>query len=144
MCECDCEADDDWKTEYEQLSEDYRSYVQMGWQATFAVLFGDALVLSYFVPLHVSHAAFFDAVCVVLALITYLMAWETMKWIVRSDQRVNRLRVLEGPHDFHRFSEREAWGLDWHIGWVLLLVMWAVSFALFAMPVVNYLMPCII
>ena len=119
-------ATEDWVVEYEQLSEDFRFYSQMGWEATFAVLFGDGLVAAYVVPLHATYPSLSDLLLLLVGLATVLMGWETMKWIYRSRVRLKRMREIDRAHGFVRFASQEPLharlGTEWGLAAILILV----------------------
>ncbi len=75
-------ANDDWKEEYRELSEDYRHLVVMGWQASIAVLIGYFVAIGSVMltknPTIISVTFYFAGV------ITPIMAYKTPKWIWRS------------------------------------------------------------
>jgi hypothetical protein len=129
---------EDWRVEYRELSEDFRVYVQMGWQATFAVLFGDALVVSYISSFRTSAPAVFSTVMFLTGFVTILMGWETIKWIVRSGSRIGRMRTLDRRHGFTRFAETEVWYLRIGIGKGLVGVLMLAGAILIAIAVINF------
>jgi len=137
-------ATEDWRVEYEQLSEDFRFYSQMGWEATFAVLFGDALVASYVVPLHSSHAPLSDLILLLVGFATVLMGWETVKWIYRSRVRLKRMRDMDRAHGFVRFASKEPLharlGTEWGLAATLILV----GIGIMATPLLLSLFPSLV
>jgi hypothetical protein len=125
-----CNSDsDDWKIEYEQMSEDIRSYSNLGWQAPIAVLVGDALILGPIATVG-RHVVIDFFLLILTGSLTLLMAWVTSKWIIRSNRRARRIAELEKAHNFKRF-EQESTFLSFPIGWILALIMVLVGTTLF-------------
>src|SRR5437867_6431018 len=115
---------DDWKTEYDQLSEDYRHYVTMGWQATVAVLLADGVVLG--LADHDLHILQLCLIYAVAGALTIMMGIETLKWTRRGQDRINRLREIE-RQGFRRFSPEEHGFRNWGLGYGLFILMMIVG-----------------
>jgi hypothetical protein len=121
--------DDKWKAEYEQLSDDFRFYVQMGWQATVAVLATDGLIVSAVVSAK-EVRPIFGVLPLIGAILTILMALEEEKWTRRTKGRVLILKTYDRAHGFGRFSTEEKGFLTWPLGRWLFDLMFAVALGL--------------
>lgn len=132
---------EDWKEEYEQLSEDFRFYSQMGWEATFAVLFGDSVVVSLVVPLHSSYSSLADLMLLLVGFATVLMGWQTVKWIYRSRVRMLRMQEIDRAHGFVRFSTKEPTHIRLGTEWGLAAILIMVGLGVMAAPLLFPLFP---
>jgi hypothetical protein len=128
---------DDWKVEYQQLSEDFRFFIQMGWQATVAVLAADGLLVGTVLSVHPSRWLGF--VPFVGAALTFLMAGETLKWDKRFKSRLLRLQQYDRLHNFGRFYVNEQGFRTWPLGHVLRMLMFAVGIGLTAYALTLFL-----
>lgn len=122
------EDDDDWKTEYEQLSEDMRHFTNVGWQATVAVIVGDALILTPAIGAKTLWISF--SLLYVAGTLTILLAWTSIKWAVRSKRIRERLKELGGRHGFDKFSKPEEFLLDFPVANLAIGLMLVVGFGL--------------
>lgn len=111
----------DWRVEYEQLSEDYRFFVSMGWQATVAVLAVDGLVLGSATTL--KNPILFGLVTLMAGILTILMGLETRKWGMRNESRVRRLAYCDQRKGFTRFYPQEKGFLSLRLGVGLFILM---------------------
>ena len=127
--ECDLPKND-WTIEYAQLSEDFRKMTDLGWQATVAVLVGDALIVSAAHSL--GGAGLAGLVLWVGGAISVLMAWTSAKWTARGRKKVERLRKYDKAKSFNRFAEKEPGWMSFPTGWLLAGLILLVGAALLA------------
>ncbi len=132
---------EDWKEEYEQLSEDFRFYSQMGWEATFAVLFGDALVAAYIVPLLSTRRSLADLILLLVGFATILMGWQEVKWIYRSRVRMMRMKEIDRTHGFVRFATEEPLRVRLGTEWGLAAILFLVGVSIMATPLLLWVYP---
>jgi len=122
---------ENWKVEYEQLSEDYRFFVKMGWQATVAVLAVDGLVLGSAITMKKPVVLF--ALFSIAGILTILMGLETNKWRIRNDSRIDRLKWYDRKWThFQRFCREEKGSLTWPVGTALAILMILVGIGMFS------------
>jgi heme exporter protein D len=97
---------DDWKTEYHELSEDYRYFIQMAWQSIMAVLAVDGLLLG--TVINIKHPSYILGFVPLLAsALTFIMFVQQRKWILRWKGRIQRLEQYDKEKKFSRFSSEE-------------------------------------
>src|ERR1700721_2159343 len=101
----------DWQLEYQELSEDFRHLRTIGWQAPFAVLALDGVLLVPAIdalkensPLAICGAA---SLMLVGGLFTLFIGIDVFKWIRRGDVRVERLEKYERQAGFGRYFPKE-------------------------------------
>lgn len=99
-------SSDDWKTEYEQLSEDYRFFVQVAWQSQVAVIGVDGLLVGTIVSIH-HPSNMLGFVPLLGAFLTFIMLIQQRKWIVRWKERIWLLEEYDVQKGFRRFSRKE-------------------------------------
>ncbi len=68
-------------------------------------------------------------------LITFLIAWETFKWKSRGEVIAEQLRDFGEKKHLKRFAHEDSVLLRFPVGWLLVLLLVAVSFALFVIVV---------
>lgn len=115
----------EWKVEYEQLSEDFRHLVSMGWQAPVAVLAIDGVIIGSTMTLK-SPPVFF-VLYSIAGILTILMGLSNLKWTIRNKKRADRLGYYDKEMGFKRFHPRENWFLRFSLGTVMFILMMAVG-----------------
>lgn len=129
---------DEWdRLEYEQASEDFRFYVQMGWQATVAVLIGDGIIVGTIASI-AKVPTWIWVVPFASAILTLLMLLETHKWTIRTKLRIDILtRHDKARYDQdndsqeRRFYPEETGFPTWKIGKALEALMLFTTIGLF-------------
>jgi hypothetical protein len=100
-----------WDTEYHELSEDFRHLRTVGWQAPFAVLALDGVMLVPVTSLAGDNTflAFVSAslLLFVAGLFTIFMGIDVLKWIARGDIRAQRLAEYDRQAGFGRYFPDE-------------------------------------
>jgi hypothetical protein len=117
---------DEWqRKEYEELSEDLRHFNEMSWQATVATIAADGLIIGTLVSVKDLHP-WFGFLPLIAAVLTFLIGLTTLKWVLRSGDRIQQLYSYGGL----RFGYRETGVRAWHLGKTLVALMMAVGIGL--------------
>ena len=109
------DKEEHWKVEYNELSEDFRHLRTVGWQAPFAVLALDGIMLLPAFSLLANHTLLSDfgasMLILVSGLFTVFIGIDVFKWIERGDVRRKRLAKYDCQIGFGRYFPDEAWWL---------------------------------
>lgn len=115
---------EDWEVEYEQLSEDFRLHVSLGWQAPVTVLAIDGVIIGSAMTLSplVQFLLF-----LIVGIFTTTMGLSDLKWTKRNKSRAKRLACYDKQRDFKRFYPEEKGFLAWSLGTVTASLMMLVG-----------------
>jgi hypothetical protein len=95
-------AVDDWKEEYKELSEDYRFFVQIGWQSTLAIFGVDGILIGAVIQAHFQSPTL-GLLPLFGAALTFIMASQQYDWNKRWIERINLLYQHDWRHGLNRF-----------------------------------------
>ena len=113
-----------WEVEYEQLSEDFRLHVTLGWQAPVTVLAVDGVIIGSAVTLKSPLALF--VLFLIAGIFTITMGLSNLKWTKRNISRAKRLERYDHKNHFERFYPPEKGFLTWSLGtvvsWLMMLI----------------------
>jgi hypothetical protein len=113
-------ADEWYLAEYQQLREDHRHFASLGWQATVAALAVDGLIVGSI--LDKPSKPWYGFLPLMASILTFLMAWTTLKWIQRSHQRVRFIQHFQVMRGLQTFQKENAL-LAAPVGYALFILM---------------------
>jgi hypothetical protein len=130
-------SSEDWKIEYEQLSEDYRFFVQLAWQSQVAVLAVDGVLVGTVINIK-NPSNMLGFVPLLGALLTITMLIQQRKWILRWKLRIQRLKTYDRMKGFGRFYFEESGFLKFPLEPAFPALMILVSAGLFVYAAILF------
>jgi hypothetical protein len=95
---------DDWEVEYNQLSDDYRFFIQQSWQSTVAVLAVDGFLVGGILQLKPNF--FLGFLPLAASILTLVMAIQVRRWHLRWFERLTLLGRYDRAKGFQRFHSQ--------------------------------------
>jgi hypothetical protein len=105
----------------------------MSWQATVATIAADGLIIGTLLSVK-DLRPWFGFLPLIAAVLTLLIALTTLKWVLRSGDRIQQLRRFGG-----RFGYRETGVRAWNLGKPLVALLMAVGVGLLIYALILFI-----